>query len=60
MDMQILKLKKKERKRLEKLAWKKAEQSDALPMNTLASLEDALLYLRNYRSFAKRSRTASK
>ena len=46
MDMQILKLKKKERKRLEKLVWKKAEQSDALPMNTLAS--------------AKRSRTASK
>ena len=56
--MEALKLKKKDIKRLKKLVWKKAEQADALPMDTLMSLENALLYLRDYRSFSKR--TASK
>lgn len=60
MEERYLKLKKKDIKRLKKLVWKKAEQADALPMDTLMSLENALLYLRDYRSFAKRSRTASK
>ncbi len=60
MEERYLKLKKKDIKRLEKLMWKKAEQADALPMDTLMSLENALLYLRYYRSLSKRSRTTSK
>lgn len=46
MDMQILKLKKKERKRLEKLAWKKARQSKAAPFEVVSSLVDALRLVR--------------
>ncbi|MGF6148998.1 Uncharacterised protein [Kingella potus] len=60
METKRLKLKKKERKRLEKLAWKKARQSKAAPFDVLLSLENALLWLEDYRSFSKRSRTASK
>ncbi|STR03051.1 Uncharacterised protein [Kingella potus] len=61
METKRLKLKKKERKRLEKLAWKKARQSKAAPFDVLLSLgKTALLWLEDYRSFSKRSRTASK
>ena len=40
MEERFLKLKKKERKRLEKLAWKKARQSKAAPFDVVLSLMD--------------------
>ena len=46
MEERYLKLKKKERKRLEKLAWKKAGQSKAAPFEVVSSLVDALRLVR--------------
>lgn len=46
MEEKFLKLKKKERKRLEKLAWKKARQSKAAPYEVVSSLLDALTVIR--------------
>lgn len=44
--MEALKLKKKQRRRLEKLAWKKARQSKAAPYEVVSSLLDALTVIR--------------
>lgn len=46
MEEKFLKLKKKERRRLEKLAWKKARQSKAAPFEVVSSLLDALTVIR--------------
>ena len=46
MEERFLKLKKKERRRLEKLAWKKARQSKAAPYEVVSSLLDALTVIR--------------
>ena len=46
MEERYLKLKKKERRRLEKLAWKKARQSKAAPFEVVSSLLDALTVIR--------------
>ena len=46
MEERFLKLKKKERKRLEKLAWKKARQSKAAPFDVVLSLMDTLTVIR--------------
>ncbi len=46
MEEKFLKLKKKERRRLEKLAWKKARQSKAAPYEVVSSLLDALTVIR--------------
>lgn len=46
MEEKFLKLKKKQRRRLEKLAWKKARQSKAAPFEVVSSLLDALTVIR--------------
>lgn len=46
MEEKFLKLKKKQRRRLEKLAWKKARQSKAAPYEVVSSLLDALTVIR--------------
>lgn len=49
MEERYLKLKKKERKRLEKLAWKKARQSKAAPFEVVLSLMDTLNLIKKWR-----------
>ena len=46
MEEKFLKLKKKQRRRLQKLAWKKARQSKAAPFEVVSSLLDALTVIR--------------
>lgn len=46
MEERFLKLKKKERKRLEKLAWKKARQRKAAPFDVVLSMMDTLTVIR--------------
>ena len=46
MEERYLKLKKKQRRRLQKLAWKKARQSKAAPFEVVSSLLDALTVIR--------------
>lgn len=60
MEEKFLKLKKKERKRLEKLVWKKARQCTTAPYETVLSLENALRWLEVNYPISKRSRDASK